>query len=59
MFLPYEGAGVTTLGLVMLLILAAYWLGMHDGLRSRPPVLRGTYDSGEHDDRVEEYGDWH
>jgi hypothetical protein len=49
---------MTTLGLVMLLVLAAYWLGMHDGLASRPPVLRGTYDSGEHDDRVEEYGDW-
>lgn len=52
------GADVTTLGLVMLLVLAAYWLGMHDGLSSRPPVLRGTYDSGEHEDRVEEYGDW-
>jgi hypothetical protein len=49
---------VTALGLVMLLVLAAYWLGMHDGLSSRPPVLRGTYDSGDHDDRVEEYGDW-
>jgi hypothetical protein len=49
---------MTTLGLVILLVSAAYWLGMRDGLTSRPPVLRGTYDSGEHDDRVEEYGDW-
>ncbi len=23
-----------------------------------PPPLRGTYDSGEHDDRVEDYGDY-
>jgi hypothetical protein len=43
---------VTSLGLVMLLVMAAYWLGMRDGLTSRPPVWRGTYDSGEHDDRV-------
>jgi hypothetical protein len=49
---------VSTLGIVILLLAAAYWLGMRDGLMSRPPVLRGTYDSGEHDDRVEEYGDW-
>ena len=52
------GVDVTALGLVILLVSAAYWLGMRDGLTSRPPVLRGTYDSGEHDDRVEEYGDW-
>jgi hypothetical protein len=44
-------------GMVILLVLAAYWLGLHDGLSSRPPVLRGSYDSGEHEDRVEEYGD--
>ena len=50
---------MTTLGFVILLVSAAYWRGMQDGLRSRPPVLRGTYDSGEHDDRVEEYPDWH
>jgi hypothetical protein len=49
---------VTSPGLVILLVLAAYWLGMRDGLTSRPPVLRGTYDSGDHDDRVEEYGEW-
>ena len=57
---PYciGGAEMTMLGLVILLLAAAYWLGMHDGLTSRPPVLRGTYDSGEHEDRVEEYGDW-
>jgi hypothetical protein len=50
---------MTTPGLVILLTFAAYWLGMRDGLTSRPPELRGTYDSGEHDDRVEEYGDFH
>lgn len=49
---------MTSPGLVILLVLAAYWLGMRDGLTSRPPVLRGTYDSGDHDDRVEEYGEW-
>ena len=48
---------MTALGLVLLLILAAYWLGFRDGMYSRPPVLRGTYDGGEHDDRVEDYGD--
>jgi hypothetical protein len=48
---------VTALGLVVLLVLAAYWLGFRDGLVSRPPVWRGTYDSGEHDDRVDDYGD--
>ena len=47
---------MTTLGLVLLLILSAYWLGFRDGMHSRPPVWRGTYDSGEHDDRVEDYG---
>jgi hypothetical protein len=52
-------ADVTSLGLIMLLVFAAYWLGMRDGLTSRPPVWRGTYDSGEYDDRVENYGDWH
>lgn len=45
-------------GVVILLCAASYWLGFKDGLTSRPPVLKGTYDSGEHDDRVEEYGDW-
>lgn len=46
-------------GLVMLLCAAAYVLGFWDGLRGKvPPPMRGTYDSGEHDDRVEEYGDW-
>jgi hypothetical protein len=44
---------MTTLCFVLFLVFAAYWLGMRDGLTSRPPVLRGTYDSGEHNDRVE------
>ena len=48
---------MTVLGLVLLLVLAAYWLGFRDAMKSRPPVCRGTYDSGEHDDRVEDYGD--
>lgn len=47
------------LGVILLLIAGAYFLGLKDGLNSRPPVLKGTYDSGEHEDRVEEYGDWH
>lgn len=47
-------------GLVVFLICAAYILGLWDGRRGRPPSpLKGTYDSGEHDDRVEEYGDFH
>ena len=46
---------MSILGLIFLLILAAYWLGMRDGLHGRPPEpLRGTYDSGEHEDRVQE-----
>lgn len=43
----------------LVLILAAYWLGFTDGLKSRPPVHKGTYDSGEHDDRVDDYPDYH
>ena len=47
-----------TFALVLVLILVAYALGFWDGLKGRPPEpLRGTYDSGEHDDRVEEYPD--
>lgn len=46
-------------GIVLLLCAAAYGLGFRDGMKGRPPEpLRGTYDSGEHEDRVEEYGDW-
>lgn len=46
-------------GLILLMIGLAYGLGFRDGLKGRPPEpLRGTYDSGEHDDRVEDYGDW-
>lgn len=45
-------------GVVLLLCAAAYALGFRDGLRGRPPEpMRGTYDSGEHEDRVEEYPD--
>ncbi len=47
------------LGMVMLLCAAAYWLGFRDGLTSRPPVHKGTYDSGEHDDRQQDYPDYH
>lgn len=37
----------------------AYGLGYHDGRYAKPPPpLKGTYDSGEHEDRVDEYGDW-
>lgn len=47
-------------GFTLAFILAAYGFGFWDGIRGRPaPPLKGTYDSGEHDDRVEEYGDWH
>jgi hypothetical protein len=47
-------------GLIVFLICAAYILGLGDGLRGRPtPPSKGTYDSGEHEDRVEEYGDFH
>jgi hypothetical protein len=37
-----------------------YALGYRDGRYGRPPEpLRGTYDSGEHDDRVDDYPeDW-
>lgn len=34
-----------------------YFYGLHDGLKSRPPVHKGDYDSGEHDDRVDDYPD--
>lgn len=35
-----------------------YALGFHDGRWGKPvPPLRGTYDSGEHDDRVDDYPD--
>ena len=37
-----------------------YALGYRDGRWAKPPEpLRGTYDSGEHDDRVDDYPeDW-
>lgn len=37
-----------------------YALGYRDGCCAKPPEpLRGTYDSGEHDDRVDDYPeDW-
>lgn len=38
---------------------AGYFLGFHDGRWARPPEpLRGTYDSGEHDDRVDDYPEY-
>ena len=45
--------------LACVLICAAYVAGLWDGFRSRPPPpMRGTYDSGEHEDRVEDYPDY-
>lgn len=39
---------------------AAYALGYFDGRCAKPPPpLKGTYDSGDHEDRVDDYGDWH
>jgi hypothetical protein len=50
---------MTLPGIVLILCGLAYGLGFRDGLKGRPPEpLRGTYDSGEHEDRVDEYGDW-
>lgn len=35
-----------------------YICGFHDRLWGKPPPpLKGTYDSGEHEDRAEDYGD--
>jgi hypothetical protein len=46
-------------GIVLLLCGLAYGLGCWDGMKGRPaPPSKGTYDSGEHEDRVDEYGDW-
>jgi hypothetical protein len=45
-------------GFVLLACLLAWWLGFMDGLKGRPPPpTKGTYDSGDHDDRVDDYGD--
>ena len=46
--------------LAILLIIAGYGLGYWDGAHNRAPdPLRGTYDSGEHTDRVGDYPeDW-
>jgi len=50
---------VTIIPLLFLLFMAAYILGVRDGFKGRPPPAeKGTYDSGEHEDRVEEYEDW-
>jgi hypothetical protein len=39
--------------------IVGYALGYHDGRVAKPPPpLRGDYDSGEHGDRVDDYGDW-
>lgn len=39
---------------------SGYALGYYDGRYAKPPEpLKGTYDSGEHDDRVDDYPeDW-
>lgn len=51
---------MTAVPLIFLLCMCAYALGMRDGFKGRPPdPLKGDYDSGEHDDRVEDYPeDW-
>jgi hypothetical protein len=47
------------LGTIILLVAAAYGLGFRDGYKGRPPEpLRGTYDSGEHEDRVDDYPEY-
>lgn len=44
--------------LAILLIIAAYILGFRDGLHGRPaPPERGTYESPDADDRVDDYPD--
>lgn len=44
---------------IMIGLTVGYFLGFSDGKWGKPPEpLRGTYDSGEHDDRVDDYGDW-
>lgn len=48
------------IGIIFLLCMVGYALGVRDGLKGRPPEpLKGEYDSGEHEDRVEDYPeDW-
>jgi hypothetical protein len=51
---------VVWVGCGVLAFCAGYFLGVWDRHYGKPPPpLRGTYDSGEHDDRVDDYGDWH
>ena len=46
-------------GFIVFFLILAYIAGFYDGFKSRPPEpLKGNYDSGEHEDRVDEYGDW-
>ena len=43
---------------MVLSALTGYLLGYFDGRYAKPPPPeKGTYDSGEHEDRVEDYGD--
>ena len=44
-------------GFFIILCTLAYLLGWWDRSNKPPPPMKGTYDSGEHDDRVEEYDD--
>ncbi len=54
---PYLPLG-WSIGIFILALAGGYFLGLKDGLHSRPPVMKGDYDSGEHDDRVEDYPDY-
>ena len=39
-------------------MLCGYVFGYYDGRWAKPPPpMKGTYDSGSHDDRVEDYPD--
>ena len=45
---------------VMIGLGVGYFLGFKDGKWGKPPApMKGTYDSGEHEDRVDDYPeDW-
>ena len=49
---------MTLPGLALLLALVIYWVGFRDGDRGRPPPpLKGTYDSGDHEDEQRKVGE--